>query len=235
MGVQNPANIGRFFISLKWLPFGLLSAVSTSIFCWILSSVPSLSFFSGCCFGSFVAAFFWMFFRVRSLTNAMVFIVWSTGAYFVADCFGQFLGMIVFPGSGDGIDRHPVANASPLVYFFGGTLGAFIVILGSALLLSKKKFGDGFKTALMLSLSGGALAVVGRTVAQQVQTLDGRTIAALSWRMATWFQASVAQNNLDAFYMFFVFLFWQTGIGVLVIASLAPAKFETSIANPPGY
>jgi hypothetical protein len=159
--VDQPSPINRKLIAglaLAGLASGVLSIISSEP----LSNIPRLQelrllmYVPGAIFGVFISAYYAIFGRIRSWARLLAFVAASVAAYFLALVLSVYTVVSFRPL---GWSRE---SAFYVAMFLGGLVGAFVILAAAQLLLStRRKWKAILNRALLWSLAGGLLGVLG--------------------------------------------------------------------------
>lgn len=166
---------------------------------------------NGLAFGLVVGAYLWATGR-WALWKAIIFLVFSTIAYFLAVKAALYLpelGLVAwmrFTGKqASGLDFF-----HPYRFFAGGFVGAFVLFIAVGfLLLRKKGFWRTTGVCLLWSLAGGLLAVLGRALGPWI----GASLFSIFQRMGH-IRAGDKAVPFPRFYSTYVI--WQVGMAFLL-------------------
>ncbi len=180
---------------------------------------------NGLAFGLVIGACLWAT-RRWSLWKAVIFLIFSTAAYFLAVKAALYLpelGLVAwirFTGKPtSGLDFY-----HPYRFFAGGFVGAFVLFIAIGfLLLRRKGFWRATATCLLWSVAGGLLAVLGRALGPSL----GAFLFSIFQRMGH-IRAGDKAVPFPLFYSTYVV--WQTGMAFLMALVLWIFRRNKAIA-----
>ncbi len=181
------------------------------------------SFFStGAIFGIVLCVYFWGFPRRRPVFGSIGFVLASTAAYILA--FQATWGAAMFIPFGRHMETDPIAGAPVLAFVWGGTVGAFIVLLAALLFFStEESVFRNFLQALIWSPAGGALGAIGWATGP---SLGVRIVTAMGQK-----ELLSAPGTADTGYYYSIFLVWQAGMGLAIGWLFSREQVEVTVAS----
>lgn len=204
---------------------GLLSGLLTICISYANARFPA-QFLLGLPFGIIISICLSVLGVLSSFRRIARLIVLATLAYFVAFIVAYFFqGIVVSPFMTSG-ER---LTFSPIAMFVGGAIGGFLVIGEAAFFSQMETKQRALKLALLWSLGGGILGVVGEVLGPLLGQVLLSFIRGLRLASLTNLPADVLNGADQTERLFSLYVIWQTGIALLIGLALHRYQARTPV------